>query len=122
MFNWIEISNENIINGFTVNGVSYLELFLIEYVKKFNEQPNAGCGKCLNSYINKYKNAMTESNCKYKLLPDCQGLPLEFGSDIYLTNQNLTDEYAEKIIENYLSQDKNFELQTIFEKFPKVKK
>lgn len=55
-----------------------------------------------------------ENTCKYKLKAKYNGLPLAFGSQVYVTNNNITDEYAEKLLERY-------EADVIFDKYP-VKK
>ena len=56
-----------------------------------------------------------ENNCKYRLKEKYNGLPLEFGSAIYVTNNNITDDYAKKLLERY-------DPETIFEAFPKEAK
>ncbi len=52
-----------------------------------------------------------ENTCNYKLKAKYNGLPLAFGSQIYVTNNNITDEYAEKLLERY-------EAEVIFDKYP----
>jgi hypothetical protein len=52
-----------------------------------------------------------ENKSNYKLKEKYNGLPLEFGSNILVNNNNLTDEYAKKLLEK-------FEAEVIFEEFP----
>lgn len=59
-----------------------------------------------------------ETKSKYKLLSKREGIQLEFGSNIFVTNQNLTDEYAEKLAERYKSVKPDFKMSDLFEIFP----
>ncbi len=51
----------------------------------------------------------------YKLKEKYNGLPLKFGSNIYVTNINLTDEYAEILLKKHNAED-------IFDVYPKTTK
>lgn len=55
-----------------------------------------------------------QNKTKYRLKEKYNNIPLEFGSNIFVNNLNLTDEYAKKLLEIHKAQD-------IFEKFPKEK-
>lgn len=53
-----------------------------------------------------------ENQSNYRLKEKYNGLPLEFGSSIYVTNANITDAYAKKLLKNYKA-------ESIFDVFPK---
>lgn len=115
---WLEIDSERLMNGVTKEGVRYLKLFLIDYKNIFGvNNLNASCSSCIRTYHSNYKQKFKdmENSCNYKLKNKYNGLPLSFGSQIYVTNNNITDEYAEKLLERY-------EKDVIFEKYPKEKK
>lgn len=38
---------------------------------------------------------------QYRLKEKYNNIPLEFGSNIFVNNNNITDEYAEKLLERY---------------------
>ena len=87
----------------TAEGVPFLQLFLQEYRKVFNETVNAGCSKCINNYLIKYKRKMAQKtenpeNSGYRLKAKYENIPLEFGSPVLINNTNLTDAYAEKLL------------------------
>ena len=86
----------------TGSGERYLELFLREYVSIFNEKVNPTCPKCLTEYLNRYKNhfkAMANT-CNYRLHAKYENIPLEFGSPILVNNSNITDAYAQKLLQH----------------------
>lgn len=41
-----------------------------------------------------------ENQCKYRLHPRYENIPLEFGSPVLVNNSNITDEYAQKLLEH----------------------
>lgn len=41
-----------------------------------------------------------ENQCKYRLHPRYENIPLEFGSPILVNNSNITNEYAEKLLQH----------------------
>jgi len=111
---WELYSLENIIGGKSSDGVSLLKLFLQDYSKLFHTTTlNASCQKCLQEYLNNYKNKIQKmenpNTSNYKLKPKYNNVPLEFGSNIFVNNNNITDEYAEKLLERY-SAEKIFEV------------
>lgn len=110
-----------IISGVSADNVPYLKLFLIDYKREFNvEVVNASCQKCINQYHKDFikKFSPMESNSQYKLLSKREGIPLEFGSNIFVTNKNITDEYAEKLIQRFTSVKADFKLCDLFEIYP----
>ena len=59
-----------------------------------------------------------ENDCKYRLHKKREGLPLAFGSNIRVTNRNITDAYAKQLIERYQSLKAEFKLADLFSTFP----
>lgn len=107
MHKWEEYSIDNIIGGKSSDGVSLLKLFLQDYSKLFHTTTtlNAGCQKCLQDYLTNYKNKINKMEnpnaSNYRLKQKYQNIPLEFGSNVFVNNNNITDEYAEKLLERY---------------------
>ena len=84
----------------TGGGERYLTLFLREYTALFPGTVNPSCPKCLAQYLTRYKehyNAMANTS-KYRLHAKYENIPLEFGSPILVNNDNMTDEYAQKLL------------------------
>lgn len=112
---WENESIENIIGGKTSDGVSLLKLFLTDYSNKFN-QSNL-CATCSNLIAEYHRNWINnlkemENTSKYRLHLAYEGIPLEFGSSIYVNNANITDEYGAIIFKNRGSKP--------FSKFPTI--
>lgn len=100
MIDFTKMDVNTLANGVTGEGVKYLQLFLQEYTSIFSETVNPSCNKCLTSYLDKYKKKMAKTNntTGYVLQPKYVGMPLEFGSQTMVTNENLTEEMAKKIL------------------------
>jgi hypothetical protein len=119
---WLQYSKETILNGKDEDGFSLLGFFLKDYEKEFSTKANAGCNKCLNNYIDEYFNKFLmmekekENKCDYLLFEKYEGISLEFGSAIHVTNLNITNEYALKLLERFHPTEK------YFAKFPKETK
>ncbi len=118
---WHEINVETIIGGKTSDNVSLLQLFLIDYKTEFSvETVNAACPKCIVSYhrefITKYRKM--ENQSQYTLHKKREGLQLEFGGSLLITNQNITDNYAEKLIKRFKELNKDFKIDDLFEIYP----
>lgn len=118
---WHEINVESIIGGKTSDNVSLLKLFLIDYKREFSvETVNAACPKCIVSYhrefITKYRKM--ENQSQYTLHKKREGLQLEFGGSLLITNQNITDRYAEKLIKRFKELNKDFKIDDLFETYP----
>jgi hypothetical protein len=100
---WHEMDFESITSGQNASGVSFLKLFLTDYCSIFNEtEVNVSCGKCLNNaYLRMKKkfSIMKNPECGYKLKPKFENIPLQFGSSIFVNNQNITKEYAEILLQ-----------------------
>ncbi|MGV3459914.1 MAG: hypothetical protein ACO1N9_05595 [Flavobacterium sp.] len=88
-------------HGKTGGGVRYLEIFLKEYTAIVKEKVNPGCNRCLDTYLTKYKNHLKQmaNKCKYRLHARYENIPLEFGSPILVNNSNITDEYAQILLQ-----------------------
>ena len=63
-----------------------------------------------------------ENKSQYRLHPKREGLQLEFGSSIFVNNKNITDDYAEKLIEKYSKLREDFTLDYLFSHYPKETK
>jgi hypothetical protein len=76
--------------------------FLKDYSETFNENNlNPSCDKCLERYFNNFKNLnKMENTCKYKLHEKYNGIQLDFGSNVFVTNDNITDKLALQLIKN----------------------
>lgn len=123
-YSWENYSIENIIGGKTADNISYLKLFLTDYSKLFSTKVNPGCKNCLQSYLQKYKSKIYEmqNDCEYRLQARYNGIPLKFGSSTFINNSNITNEFAEKLMERYTklyeAKGEVFNPSTIFEKYP----
>lgn len=87
----------------TPNGVRYLEIFLNEYSELTGEKDiNAGCNRCIANYLTTFKKIKFKmknpNKCKYVLKEKYNNIPLEFGSNIFVNNSNITDEYAATLL------------------------
>lgn len=123
-FEWHKIDIGQIIGGVAPDGSPYLKHFLIDYKKEFSVQVvNASCHKCINEYRHEFvkKYGDMENNSQYRLHKKREGLQLEFGSSIFVTNKNITDDYAEKLIKRFSDIKPDFELSYLFSQFPETK-
>lgn len=116
MHKWETYNLEYIVGGKTSDNVPLLKLFLQDYSKLFHTTTlNASCSKCLQDYLNNYKqkiNKMENPNTsQYRLKQKYNNIPLEFGSNIFVNNNNITDAYAEILLERYSA-------EKIFDVFP----
>lgn len=121
-YNWEGMNIGQIISGKTADNTPYLQLFLQDYSREFNNTTlNASCKSCLSDYLRKYKLKFRnmDNNSDYVLHEKRQGLPLGFGSSIFVTNNNMTDTYAEKLVEKYKkAQGDSFKMDFLFSKYP----
>lgn len=123
-FEWHKIDIGQIIGGVAPDGSPLLKHFLIDYKKEFSVQVvNASCHKCINEYRHEFvkKYGDMENNSQYRLHKKREGLQLEFGSSIFVTNKNITDDYAEKLIKRFSDIKPDFELSYLFSQFPETK-
>lgn len=88
-----------------------LKEFLYFYQSLTNEKNlNASCEKCIKDYYHKIINKMETINKDYILKSKYQGI---FVDGVYLTNGNLTNDLAKKLLKNKKAQPSLF-----FEKYP----
>ncbi len=106
--NWLSLNKETIFSGKDEKGNRYLSQFLSDYKKTFNPDTiNAGCTRCLNDYYTKFIKhlAMSDKTEKtksgYALKSKYEGIPLAFGSRIFVTNKNITDEMGDTLLANH---------------------
>lgn len=109
------MSIEQIIGGSTADGQRYLELFLKDYTKLFSTKVNPSCKNCLKNYLQNYKSKLLnmENNCKYRLKKKYNGIQTKFGSGIFVTNDNITDELGKELFKNHKNPEQ------LFERYPK---
>lgn len=60
-----------------------------------------------------------ENVSKYRLHKKREGLSLEFGGAFLVTNENITDHYAEKLVKRFKELNPEFKMDDLFEKYPK---
>ena len=116
MIDWREIDKVAIFTGKDEHGNRYLSQFLKDYAATFNpDMINAGCQRCLEDYytrtikeLNTMKEPKNESG--YVLKPKYQGISLEFGSNIFVTNGNITKEYGDTLLEKHPKGAELFEI------------
>lgn len=119
---WYEMNVDLIIGGKSADNIPYLKLFLLDYKQEFSvETVNASCPKCIVQYhkdfINKFRKM--ENTSKYKLLAKREGIQLEFGGSTFVTNENITDRYAEKLVKRFKELNPDFKMDDLFEVYPK---
>ena len=124
---WETYNLEYIVGGKTSDNVPLLKLFLQDYSKLFHTTTlNASCSKCLQDYLNNYKqkiNKMENPNTsQYRLKLKYNNIPLRNigeGYNVMVNNNNITDAYAEILLERY-SAEKIFDVYPILEEKEKV--
>lgn len=118
MPDFTKMSLHTLTTGVDSSGVRHLELFLKEYKSIFSGTVNPGCSKCLTTYLDRYKKykmkKKSENTSGYKLKKKYQNIPLEFGSPILVNNDNITEEYAKKLLKKKNGAD-------LFEEMPEPK-
>lgn len=123
LYDWHKINIDVIVGGVAPDGASYLKSFLLDYKQEFHvEVVNPNCKKCLRDYQNEFikKYGNMENTSQYRLHKKREGLQLEFGSSIFVNNKNITDKYAEKLIERYKKLIPDFSLDYLFDKYPVI--
>ncbi|MDV7399001.1 hypothetical protein RZS08_46765, partial [Arthrospira platensis SPKY1] len=91
----------DIISGQNADGVSFLKLFLIDYSREFSEFNL--CASCENKLVNYHAKwckrfKIMGRKCDYRLKLKYEGIQLEFGSTVFVTNENLTNEIGAKLL------------------------
>lgn len=123
LYDWHKMNIDVIVGGVAPDGASYLKSFLLDYKQEFHvEVVNPNCRKCLRDYQNEFikKYGNMENTSQYRLHKKREGLQLEFGSSIFVNNKNITDKYAEKLIERYKKLIPDFSLDYLFDKYPVI--
>lgn len=107
MRKWVEIDMDVIFDGNDEDGNRYRTQFLKDYRDIFQpEEINAGCRRCLKDYyfkLIKFQETMSKDKKKsgYVLKLKYQGIPLKFGSRIFVTNANMTDKIGKELLKNH---------------------
>jgi hypothetical protein len=114
-YKWEEYNIDHIVGGKNSDNVALLKIFLTDYTKIFSTKVNPSCNKCMITYHNNYKQKIYKmenpKNTEYKLKLKYQNIPLRNegkGYNVMVNNDNLTDEFAEILLERY-SKEKIFE-------------
>lgn len=125
LHNWENFDTQTIMGGKSRDGQRYLKLFLQDYTALFGGKVNPSCSKCIKNYLNKYKSKLfdMDSNCDYKLHKRFNGIQMGFGSNKILSNNNLTNELAQRLIEKHKAihekKGTKFNISFLFQKYPK---
>ena len=103
---WLGLDKDTVFNGRDADGNRYLSQFLADYERIFTPVDiNAGCKRCLDGYyiklIKHLKMGNTTEPKEYQLKIKYNGIPLAFGSQIFVTNANITKEYAEILLKTH---------------------
>ena len=117
MHKWETYNLEYIVGGKTSDNVPLLKLFLQDYSKLFHTTTlNASCSKCLKDYLTNYKNKINKmenpNTSQYRLKLKYNNIPLRNigeGYNVMVNNNNITDAYAEILLERY-SAEKIFDV------------
>lgn len=112
------MDKETIFTSKDSDGNRYLSLFLQDYKQAFPDvRVIAGCRGCLEEYYRKYIKHIpimkVIKNSGYVLKKKYNGIPLKFGSQIYVSNANLTDDLAKELLKRKNGKD-------LFEKMPEA--
>ncbi len=117
--NWLAIDKVSIFSGKDENGNRYLSQFLQDYKQVFDrDEINAGCPKCLENYYQKFTKHLSRMGQKetsnYRLKAKYNGISLGFGSNVIISNRNITDELGAQLLEKHPAG------KQLFEKYPQA--
>ncbi len=99
---WTKYKAEEVRSGSDQNGSRLFPQFAQDYHKVFQTDVCPNCKDFpvkFQNFLIKIKMSQEESN--FKLKEKYDGLPLEFGSQVYVTNANITNENALKLLKNH---------------------
>tara|TARA_R110002167_G_scaffold81296_3_gene222682 strand:+ start:29 stop:433 length:405 start_codon:yes stop_codon:yes gene_type:complete len=101
--NWNKYSPDTILTGRNKEGVRLIIEFGKDFKNKMGYDLDIGCIKCFRNDFQKFLNrgTMAERKSAYKLKPMYNGLSLGFGSKVYISDQNITDELAERFVKEH---------------------
>ena len=102
---WSKYKAEEVLKGTDGNGNRLISSFAKDYKSVFNQDVCPNCkdfNKKFQKFLNTTKAMSTnKKNSGYILKKMYENIPLEFGSNIYINNQNLTDAYAKKLLSKH---------------------
>lgn len=114
MYNWEQFNIDTVFAASNGEGVRYLGLFLKDYREVFGGTVNAGCKRCINNYLQKFKSYMKtkkpNSESQYVLKPKYEGLQIGL-TGVFVNNKNITDDLAKKLLKVHAP-------EKIFAKYP----
>ena len=102
---WKEYTANDVLRQTDKNANRLLSSFARDYKKVFNRDICPSC-KDFNQKFQEFLNhtktmSQKKNNSGYVLKKMYENIPLAFGSNIYVNNQNLTDAYAKKLLKNH---------------------
>lgn len=100
---WHEMEIESIVSAINAEGAFLLADFLRDYSKLTGQTDLcASCPHELARYLRDYKLKFNEMSNKsqYKLHAKYEGIQLDFGSSIHVTNANMTDKLGAQLLKN----------------------
>ena len=97
---WSNYTWEQVRTGKDENGSRLISQFAKEYKERTG---NSICVTCPSSKqkFNEFKKQKKMSKSKYVLKAKYNGIPLKFGSNVLVTNSNMTDEYGKQLLKNH---------------------
>ena len=101
MIDWLQYTPDQIKNEANEQGVRLLSLFSSDYKAVTGKTLCASCRglrEKINEYHQKKIEMDTKEKCDYKLKKMYEGIPLEFGSQVHVSNRNLTNKLAKQLI------------------------
>lgn len=104
MRDWSIYNADTVLNGKDKDG----NRLVLEFSKDFRERMgynlDISCPKCFRNDFDKFlnkNNMSTKNKSSFKLKPMYNGIALGFGSKVFLSDDNITDELAEKFVKEH---------------------
>lgn len=104
MIDWSKYKAEEVKNGNDENGNRLFSLFVQDYIKIFKTDVCPNCNDFpvkFQNFINKVKEMENKNPCEFQLKKKYEGIPTSFGSQVYVTNENVSDELAIELLKNH---------------------
>lgn len=101
---WDKYQAVEVRTGTDQDGNRLIISFARDYKEVFGSDicPNCnGFDRKFNNFLNKTKLMTEKKKSRYVLKKMYQNIPLEFGSSLFLNNENMTDEYGAKLLKNH---------------------
>ena len=101
---WSKYQAAEVRTGTDQNGNRLLVSFARDYKEVFGVDicPNCnGFNQKFINFLNKTKPMSEKKKSGYVLKKTYQNIPLEFGSSVFVNNENMTDEYGAKLLKSH---------------------